>query len=90
MALVKGLVYLPVLLPPLRKDMKAVTVAPGIAVGAVGGGFPSRTQRSGLVLAVGIKAFERAPDQLKVVSEFTQPGTALAGLAGGHTGVISQ
>jgi hypothetical protein len=67
--------------------MKAVTVAPGTAGRCGWRGFPSRTQRSGLVpveaLAAGIKAFERAPDQIKIVSEFAQSGTALAGWVGG-------
>ena len=74
--------------------MKAVTVAPGTAGRCGWRRFPSRTQPSGSVLVealtVGIKAFQRAPDEIKVVSEFAQPGTALAGWVGGYTGVIRQ
>jgi hypothetical protein len=88
----EGLVYLPVLLPPLRKDMKAVTVAPGTAGRRGWRRFPSRTQRSGSVLAealaVGIRAFRPAPDEIKVVGEFCATRNGPSRLGRGHAGVI--
>jgi hypothetical protein len=67
--------------------MKAVTVASGTAGRCGWRRFPDRAQRPAVVLAGAlaamIDAFGRAPDEIKVVSEFARSGTALAGLVEG-------